>query len=219
MNTNMSMNTNTNVFPDPMTNMNTNPFDEIGHIDAIVKQFKILTDNTMKLMESNDMELIKIKFLTRNTYTNKYKPLPLPVVFVNSFANDFVNGFVNVELFKFKFKFLTWNTNINKSKPLQLPVDINDVNVELLKFKFLTRNTNKSKPLQLPVDINDVNVELLKFKFKSAKTVVISPHARVIFVNDFIKNKGPHLVRTSLKLSLNASKPLENEKPGGGGAP
>ena len=189
-NTNMSMNTNTNVFPDPMTNMNTNPFDEIGHIDAIVKQFKILTDNTMKLMESNDMELIKIKFLTRNTYTNKYKPLPLPVVFVNSFANDFVNGFVNVELFKFKFKFLTWNTNINKSKPLQLPVDI-----------------------------NDVNVELLKFKFKSAKTVVISPHARVIFVNDFIKNKGPHLVRTSLKLSLNASKPLENEKPGGGGAP
>ena len=189
-NTNMSMNTNTNVFPDPMTNMNTNPFDEIGHIDAIVKQFKILTDNTMKLMESNDMELIKIKFLTRNTYTNKYKPLPLPVVFVNSFANDFVNGFVNVELFKFKFKFLTWNTSINKSKPLQLPVDI-----------------------------NDVNVELLKFKFKSAKTVVISPHARVIFVNDFIKNKGPHLVRTSLKLSLNASKPLENEKPGGGGAP
>ena len=97
--------------------------------------------------------------------------------------------------------------------------DVNDVNVELLKFKFLTRNTNKSKPLQLPVDINDVNVELLKFKFKSAKTVVISPHARVIFVNDFIKNKGPHLVRTSLKLSLNASKPLENEKPGGGGAP
>ena len=93
-NTNMSMNTNINVFPDPMTNMNTNPFDEIGHIDAIVKQFKILTDNTMKLMESNDMELIKIKFLTRNTYTNKYKPLP--VVFVNSFANDFVNGFVNV---------------------------------------------------------------------------------------------------------------------------
>ena len=183
-----NMNTNTNMSTNTMTS--TNPFDEIGHIDAIVKQFKILTDNTMKLMESNDMELIKIKFLTRNTYTNKYKPLPLPVVFVNSFANDFVNGFVNVELFKFKFKFLTWNTNINKSKPLQLPVDI-----------------------------NDVNVELLKFKFKSAKTVVISPHARVIFVNDFIKNKGPHLVRTSLKLSLNASKPLENEKPGGGGAP
>ena len=63
------------------------------------------------------------------------------------------------------------NTNTNKSKPLQLPVDINDVNdvdVELLKFKFLTRNTNtnKSKPLQLLVDINDVNVELLRFKFK-----------------------------------------------------
>ena len=59
----------------------TNPFDEIGHIDAIVKQFKILTDNTMKLIR---------------------------------------------------------NTNTNKSKPLQLPVDINDVNdvdVELLKFK------------------------------------------------------------------------------------
>ena len=80
-----------------MSDMNTNTFGEFVHIDAIVKQFKILTNNLLKLMESKDVELIK--FLTRNTNTNKYKPLP--VVFVNSF--------LNVELFKFKF--LTRNTN------------------------------------------------------------------------------------------------------------
>ena len=123
-----------------MSDTNTNTFGEFVHIDAIVKQFKILTNNLLKLMESKDVELIK--FLTRNTNTNKYKPLP--VVFVNSI--------VNVELFKIKI--LTRNTNTSESKPLQLSVDIsdvNDVNVELLKFEFLIRktntNTNKSKPL------------------------------------------------------------------------
>ena len=54
-----NMNTNTNMSTNTMTS--TNPFDEIGHIDAIVKQFKILTDNTMKLI--------------RNTNKNKSKPL------------------------------------------------------------------------------------------------------------------------------------------------
>ena len=104
-----------------MSDTNTNTFGEFVHIDAIVKQFKILTNNLLKLMESKDVELIK--FLTRNTNTNKYKPLP--VVFVNSI--------VNVELFKIKI--LTRNTNTSESKPLQLSVDIsdvNDVNVELL---------------------------------------------------------------------------------------
>ena len=164
MNTNMSMNMNTNGFPDPMTNTNT--LGEISHIDAIVK--------LMKLMERKDVELFKINFLTRNTKTTKYKPPP--VIFVNSF--------VNVKLFKSKLltRNTSTNTNTNKRKPLQLSVDINDishvndfvndfvddlndVNVELLNFKFLTRNTNtnksKPKPLQLPVDINidksDVN--------------------------------------------------------------
>ena len=77
----------------------------------------------MRLMESKDVKLIK--FLTRNTNTNKYKPLL--VVSVNSF--------VNVELFKFKFLTRNTNTNTSESKPLQLSVDIsdvNDVNVELL---------------------------------------------------------------------------------------
>ena len=58
-----------------MSDMNTNTFGEFVHIDAIVKQFKILTNNLLKLMESKDVELIK--FLTRNTNTNKYKPLPV----------------------------------------------------------------------------------------------------------------------------------------------
>ena len=125
-----------------MSDTNTNTFGGFVHIDAIVKQFKILTNNIMRLMESKDVKLIK--FLTRNTNTNKYKPLL--VVFVNSF--------VNVELFKFKFLTRNTNTNTSESKPLQLSVDIsdvNDVNVELLKFEFLIRktntNTNKSKPL------------------------------------------------------------------------
>ena len=95
-NTNM----NSNFFPDVehgrsckrSENTNTNTFGKIGHIDAIVKQFKILK-------------------------------LQLPVDISN--VND-----VNVELLKFRFKFLTQNTNTNtnKSKPLQLPVNISDVN-------------------------------------------------------------------------------------------
>ena len=69
----------------------------------------------------------RIKFLTRNTNTNKYKPLPKSkpvdkdISDVNDFVNNFVNNFVNDFV-----KFLTGEI-CRSGKPLQLQVDINDI--------------------------------------------------------------------------------------------
>ena len=65
-------------------------------------------------------------------------------VFVNHFVNDFANDFENT---KVNTKSRTDNDNRKHSTKRTLEKvnisDVNDVSVELLKFKFLIRNTRR----------------------------------------------------------------------------
>ena len=68
---------------------------------------------------------------------------------------------------------------------MQLPVDISDGNVELLKFKFLTRNTNTNRSKRLrPNTIADTNID----DIDDINDLNDVNHSVTDFVNDFVND-------------------------------